>query len=205
MASLRAAQKEMTRRLLLDAGLELFVAKGYAATTIDDIASAAGTTRMTFYSYFPSKVDLMKALITERLNALLGRVPSTEHGSTERDLVAVVADGSPARIRAWFETTSRSWDAIRPYTTTANEAAASDSEIKALVDEWYDEAISDVEDGLTQARRFAAGERRLRGVLAITQLDHVARNWTEGHWGSDRAQVLQVLTDSWVGLLGEPR
>ena len=65
--------------------------------------------------------------------------------------MAVVADGSPARIRAWFETTSRSWDAIRPYTTTANEAAASDSEIKALVDEWYDEAISDVEDGLTQA------------------------------------------------------
>ncbi|MFD0474935.1 TetR family transcriptional regulator [Nonomuraea thailandensis] len=48
MARLREAQKEMTRKLLLDSGVELFVSKGYAATTVDDIASAAGTTRVTF-------------------------------------------------------------------------------------------------------------------------------------------------------------
>ncbi len=42
---LRAAQKEMTRRLLVKTALELFEAKGYAATTIDDIANAAGTTQ----------------------------------------------------------------------------------------------------------------------------------------------------------------
>ncbi len=53
MANLRAAQKQLTRRLLLDSGLELFKSKGYAATTVDDIAKAAGTTRVTFYAYFP--------------------------------------------------------------------------------------------------------------------------------------------------------
>ncbi|MER5185523.1 TetR family transcriptional regulator [Streptomyces sp. NPDC002896] len=40
MANLRAAQKEMTRRLLPSTALELFESKGYAATTVDDIASA---------------------------------------------------------------------------------------------------------------------------------------------------------------------
>jgi AcrR family transcriptional regulator len=46
MAGLREAQKEMTRRPLSTA-LELFNAEGYAATTIDEIAAAAGTTRVT--------------------------------------------------------------------------------------------------------------------------------------------------------------
>jgi AcrR family transcriptional regulator len=48
MATLREVQKQQTRQLLLDTGLELFESKGYAATTIDDIAAGAGTTRTTF-------------------------------------------------------------------------------------------------------------------------------------------------------------
>jgi AcrR family transcriptional regulator len=55
MAGRRRARKEMTRRLLLSAALERFNEKGYAATTIDEIAAAAGTTRVTFYAYFPSR------------------------------------------------------------------------------------------------------------------------------------------------------
>ncbi|XKK38143.1 TetR/AcrR family transcriptional regulator [Nocardiopsis sp. ARC36] len=104
----------MTRKLLLDAGLDQFVSKSYAATKVDDIASAAGTTRATFYAYFPSKVDLMKALISERLNPALDRVPSAEHGSTERELVAVVEDGSRERIRAWLASSAQRWETIRP-------------------------------------------------------------------------------------------
>ncbi|RSN64685.1 TetR/AcrR family transcriptional regulator [Actinomadura sp. WAC 06369] len=204
MARLREAQKEMTRRLLLDTGLEMFVSKGYTATTVDDIASAAGTTRVTFYAYFPSKVELMKALVSERLNAELGRVPSAEHGTTERELVAVVADGSRERIRAWLAATARRWDAIRPYTTTAFEAAAADPEIRALLDAWLDEAIGDVADGLDRAGRFPAGTRRFRGVLAITELDRVARTWTPGRWGVGHDAMLDVLTESWVGTIGRP-
>lgn len=203
MANLRAAQKEMTRQLLLDSGLALFSEKGYAAVTVDDIATNAGTTRVTFYAHFPSKVELMKALITERLNVELGRVPSSEHGSTARDLVAVVADGSKQRIREWLEEISAHWDAIRPYTTTAFQAAAVDPEIQALIDEWTDEVVGDIEDGLNQAERFEKAGRHLRGVLAFTELDHVARHWTSGHWGLDHDGVLDVLTESWYGILGD--
>lgn len=204
MATLREAQKEMTRRLLLDAGLELFVSKGYAVTTVPDIASAAGTTRVTFYAYFSSKMDLMKALINERLNAALDRVPSPEHGSTERELVAVIEDGSADRIRAWLTATAARWDAIRPYTTTAFEAAAVDPEIRALLEEWLDEAISDIREGLDRADRFPAETRHMRGVIAINELDHVARLWTPGKWGVEHGGMLDVLTQSWVGSIGSP-
>ena len=202
MATLREAQKEMTRKLLLDAGLDLFVSKGYATTKVDDIASAAGTTRVTFYAYFPSKVDLMKALISERLNAALDRTPSTERGSTERELVAVGEDGSRERIRAWLATTSERWDVIRPYTTTATEAAAVDPAIRALLDEWLNETIGDIKDGLDRADRFPAATRHFRGVIAMTELDHVARNWTPGTWGVGHDEMLDVLTESWFGSIG---
>lgn len=199
MAGLRQAQKEMTRRLLLSTALDLFNAKGYAATTIDEIAAAAGTTRVTFYAYFPSRADLMKALIGQ-LNELLGRTESP-HGSTARALVAIVAEGDPAKIGAWLRETAATWDAIRPYTKVAFEAAAVDPDIRALLDDWLGEATGDIEEGLDQAGRFAPGSRRLRSVLAMTQLDHVARNWTPGTWHADEAQVLDVLTESWVALL----
>ncbi|WP_230330160.1 TetR/AcrR family transcriptional regulator [Nocardia aurantiaca] len=192
----------MTRNLLLDSGLDLFVSKGYATTTVDDIASAAGTTRVTFYAYFPSKVDLMKALISERLNPALDRVPSAEYGSTARELVSVIEDGSRERIRAWLAATAQRWTTIRPYTTTAFEAAAVDPEIRALFGEWLDETSRDIEDGLDLADRFPAGTRHFRSVLAMTELDHVARNWAPGQWGVDHEDMLDVLTESWSALVG---
>lgn len=39
-------------------GLELFFRRGFDATTVDDIAAAAGIGRRTFFRYFPSKNDL---------------------------------------------------------------------------------------------------------------------------------------------------
>jgi mycofactocin system transcriptional regulator len=39
-------------------GLELFVARGFEATTVDDIATAAGIGRRTFFRYFASKNDV---------------------------------------------------------------------------------------------------------------------------------------------------
>jgi AcrR family transcriptional regulator len=200
VAGLRAAQKEMTRRLLLSTALELFESKGYAATTVDDIAAAAGTTRVTFYAYFPSRSDLMRELIAE-LNQILERISSPDHGSTANDLVAAVRDGSREAIGAWLLERSKQWDAIRPYTVAAFEAAAIDPELRSLVDQWIEEVASDVEAGLTDAGRFDPATRHMRGVLAFAQLDHVARNWAQGRDRAELDRMVEVLTDSWVGLL----
>lgn len=202
MAGLRAAQKEMTRRLLLSTALELFEAKGYAATTVDDIAAAAGTTRVTFYAYFPSRSDLMRELIAE-LNQILQRTSSPDHGSTAGDLVAAVRDGSRDAIGAWLVERSKQWDAIRPYTVAAFEAAAVDPELRVLVDRWIEEVASDIEEGLRDAGRFDPATRHMRGVLAFAQLDHVARSWAQGRDRADLDRMIDVLTDSWWKLLSD--
>ncbi|MFE7231898.1 TetR/AcrR family transcriptional regulator [Streptomyces sp. NPDC057596] len=201
MANLREAQKQMTRRLLLESGLELFKTKGYAATTVDDIATAAGTTRVTFYAYFPSRADLMKALIDERLNEALQRVRSSEHGSTAQDLVATVVDGTPQAIREWLRRTADNWPAIRPIIRVGRDAAVIEPDLADLVERWLEEAISDIEDGLTAAGRFEPHQRHFRGVLAMAQLDFVAQNWHRADWKLTYEQMLDDLSASWVALL----
>ena len=83
--SLRAAQKQMTYELFLAKGLELFGPKGYSATTIDDIATAAGPTRTTFYLHFSSKAEVMSALLT-KVDAILtaARRPHARRGGRLR-------------------------------------------------------------------------------------------------------------------------
>ncbi|WP_406428399.1 TetR/AcrR family transcriptional regulator [Streptomyces sp. NBC_00147] len=201
MANLREAQKQMTRRLLLESGLEQFKAKGYAATKVDDIATAAGTTRVTFYKYFPTRSELMKALIDEQLNEALQRVGSPEHGSTALDLVTTVADGSPEAIMAWLRRTADSWPAIRPIIRIGRDAAVVDPELTDLVERWLEEAIGDIEDGLERAGRLEPHQRHFRGVLAMAQLDFVAQNWDRADWKLTRDQMLDELGASWVQLL----
>lgn len=61
MAGLREKKKEATRARIAEAGLRLFRDRGYDATTLDDIAAAAGISRRTFFYYFKSKDDVLLA------------------------------------------------------------------------------------------------------------------------------------------------
>ncbi len=82
MAGTREQQKQARREAIFRAAATLFAERGYGATTIDDIARAAGITVPTFYAYVPSKADLMvalyendRALIDGRKQALIARPP----------------------------------------------------------------------------------------------------------------------------------
>lgn len=52
-----------TRRRILDATQTLVIAQGFAATSVDEIIAAAGTTKGGFFHHFPSKQDLARALV----------------------------------------------------------------------------------------------------------------------------------------------
>jgi TetR/AcrR family transcriptional repressor of nem operon len=52
-----------TKRKLLDAGISLMRAKGYNATTVDDICETAGVTKGAFFHYFENKSEIAKAAV----------------------------------------------------------------------------------------------------------------------------------------------
>lgn len=63
--SRRGEYTEATRRALLDAAGELFAERGFARTSLDDVASAARVTKGAIYHHFPSKNGVLEALLDE--------------------------------------------------------------------------------------------------------------------------------------------
>ncbi len=65
----RRRRKEARPQELLDAALALFVEKGFAATRAEEVAARAGVSKGTLYLYYPSKEELLKAVIAHYLSA----------------------------------------------------------------------------------------------------------------------------------------
>jgi len=94
----RTKPAEQRRAELLAAGQALFLAKGIAGTSLDDITQRAGVSKGLFYLYFPSKEDLVLALreqfsreLAERMRAAIEAAPGGW------------ADRLDACVRAGFE------------------------------------------------------------------------------------------------------
>ncbi|MDA1071162.1 MAG: helix-turn-helix domain containing protein [Proteobacteria bacterium] len=80
MAGVREQQKQKRRDAIFRAAAGLFAQRGYSATTVEDIARAAGISVPTLYAYVPSKAGLVvalyesdRALIDARKQALVAR------------------------------------------------------------------------------------------------------------------------------------
>ncbi len=59
------------RAQLLDSALEVFVAQGYHAAAMDDIADRAGVSKPVLYQHFPGKLDLYLALLDASCDTII--------------------------------------------------------------------------------------------------------------------------------------
>jgi AcrR family transcriptional regulator len=75
----RQRRKEARPQELLEAALELFVEKGFAATRSEEVASRAGVSKGTLYLYFPSKEELFKAVVRQNLSTLIAEGQELVH------------------------------------------------------------------------------------------------------------------------------
>jgi AcrR family transcriptional regulator len=66
--------------MLEEAAGELFLERGYAATSVADITQRAGVSRSTFFNYFPAKSDLLWAGFDERVDRLRASLASPAGG-----------------------------------------------------------------------------------------------------------------------------
>jgi AcrR family transcriptional regulator len=88
---LRERKKQQTREALARAGIELFVERGYDATTLAEIAEAAGVSTRTIFAYFPSKEDILFASFQTMREALVRALAERPGGkdalTTLRDFI----------------------------------------------------------------------------------------------------------------------
>jgi len=86
---LRERKKERTRRLIASTALELFAERGYAHTTVADVAAAVEVSERTVFSYFPTKEDL---LFSDQVELELGLVEALSARPTGTAALDVLRD-----------------------------------------------------------------------------------------------------------------
>jgi AcrR family transcriptional regulator len=72
--------KDERRREILSAARDVFVEKGFAAATVDDIVAKAGVARGTFYLYYPDKRAIFEALVDDFLSRISACIRSIDLG-----------------------------------------------------------------------------------------------------------------------------
>jgi AcrR family transcriptional regulator len=91
----RTRRGPYTRQQILDASLALFSQRGFARTTVRDIAREAGITDAAIYYHFESKRELLEALVEERgFLTSLENLERVEAGLPLREFVTWMAAGA---------------------------------------------------------------------------------------------------------------
>lgn len=85
--SLQERKQELVRTEIFNAAWALFGQRGYEATTVADIAAAAGVSRRTFFRYFSSKEDVLVETSDDLAEAMLAAM--AERPLDEPPLVAI--------------------------------------------------------------------------------------------------------------------
>lgn len=70
MARTRSQDYDSIKQSILDCAAKLFATKGFARTSINEIAEAAGLSKAGVYHYFDSKSEILRAMLTEHLEAV---------------------------------------------------------------------------------------------------------------------------------------
>ena len=100
--------KRRTRRELAEAASRLFLERGYASTTVQDIVDAVDISPRTFFRYFPCKEDVITAIASvsmdDAIDHLAGHHPDEPLGVALRDMMAASlsrVQNDPASARAF--------------------------------------------------------------------------------------------------------
>ena len=173
----------MTREHIMEAALEAFAERGYAAVTIDDIVRRAGIGRATFYLHFDSKAAVLRELRNTRMTVW-----------SQQDAPRGGAGGRPS-IRAFFEKVVDFYTSAPELYQALHQARAADPEfaaahratMEANVSEWIE---ADAMPG--------ADESRLRLAIAMmyTMVDSFMYLWLADGWSLDREAAIEAMTDA---------
>ncbi len=178
------------KQQLLDAAAELFAAKGYAATRVEDICAAAGVAKGLFYWYFPTK----QALFSELVRTMRHRLRRAQGAAMDPDVdpVTRIRQGTEASVR--FHAEHSGYFALL-------DVERADAAHAELLDEGRDVYLGDVTALVRDAQREglvaddAPADVLASGVVgAVASFTHA---WRSGRVAMD-TEELASFVGGWV-------
>ncbi|MES9538325.1 TetR/AcrR family transcriptional regulator [Spirillospora sp. NPDC049024] len=185
------------RKQLLGAAQEVFVAQGYHAAAMDEIAERAGVSKPVLYQHFPGKLELYLALLDEHAEALVKIVREALESTTDNKLRVqasmqafydfVAGDGEAYRLV--FESDLRNVAPVRARVDRANQQCA--------------EMIAQV---IAEDTNAPAEEAHLLGMGLVGMAEVSARFWLSQHRAIPKDTAEKIIARlAWRGISGFPR
>jgi AcrR family transcriptional regulator len=129
LSPLRDQQARATRRAIVAAARELFVEQGYAATTIDAVATRAGVGRKTVFASVGGKGALLKLVWDWTISGDDEPVPMSRRPA----VLAMVAEPDPQRlVEMWVQMQLEVGARVSPVGAAVLAAADVDDDVRAL-------------------------------------------------------------------------
>ncbi len=185
------------RRLqLLGAARDVFVAQGYHAAAMDEIAERAGVSKPVLYQHFPGKLELYLALLDESADELV-KIVSDALSSTTENRQRVLAT-----FQAFYDFVAGTSEAFRL-------VFESDLSNEPAVRMRLEKAMNECSEMVSQFIREDAGvsneEARLLGMALVGMAQVSARFWlgTDQAIPKDAAEQL-IARLAWRGISGWP-
>ncbi len=184
------------RNQLLGAAQEVFVAQGYHAAAMDDIADRAGVSKPVLYQHFPGKLDLYMALLDQHCEALLQAVRDALGSTTDNkhrvaatmDAYFTFVENEGGAFRLVFESDLTNEPAVRERVDRVSLECA--EAVSAVIAE-------DTKQPRDQAMLLAVG---LCGMAQIT-----ARYWLGAGQPIPKDAAASLISSlAWRGIAGFP-
>ncbi len=194
----RRLTAEERRAGILDAALAVFSARGYHASSIDDIAREAGISKALIYEHFDSKQGLYGDLLEQNANELFERLAASLAGVEVESGAARLATG----LDAFFSFVEERRDAWRILFRDV-----SDPETSAALDRIVEQVtvvvaalIAQDPGARSQDKNESEPAIRVLAQMLVGAVQSVANWWAE-HPEVAREQALEMVMDfAWVGL-----
>jgi AcrR family transcriptional regulator len=132
----REQSRDQTRERLLEAARKMFMKKGFATTSVEDIAEAAGYTRGAFYSNFGGKSELLIELLRR------------DHDSMQANFHSIMAQGGTreemeARVVEYYSQLFREDDCF-PLWVEAKLVASRDPKFRTRFNAFRNEKLNQI-------------------------------------------------------------
>jgi AcrR family transcriptional regulator len=184
------------RAQLLDSALWVFVAQGYHAAAMDDIAERAGVSKPVLYQHFPGKLDLYLALLDAACDEVIDncrQALAATHDNKTRVGAAMAAfytyvAGERGAFRLVFESDLTSEPAVREHVERVTAECAA-----MIADVIHDDT------GLP------AEPSRLLAVSLVGMAQVSARFWVSEASELSQAEAIELVSGlAWRGIRGYP-
>ncbi|MEU7868063.1 TetR/AcrR family transcriptional regulator [Dactylosporangium sp. NPDC049140] len=184
------------RKQLLAAAQQVFVAQGYHAAAMDDIAERAGVSKPVLYQHFPGKLELYLALLDTHCDAMVSRVRSAMEATTDNK------DRVRGAIQAYFDFIDHESEAFR---LVFESDLRNDPAVRERVDRVETGCIAAITDTIMADTGVSRARAELLASGLVGAAEIAARFWLAGGRQVDKAEAESLLTTlSWRGIASFP-